>query len=95
MNCPNRVKIGQDTDFQSLLIAQLFLQPAVYIGYWIDGTQAGRRLCGDRRRIVLREKVTENAPLATLFEEEAQEKPEVDCVLQHEPARRNKNNFTY
>ena len=48
----------------------------------------------DRGRIVLREKVTENAPLATLFEEEAQEKPEVDCVLQHEPARRNKKNFT-
>ena len=34
----------------------------------------------DRGRIVLREKVTENAPLATLFEEETQEKPEVDCV---------------
>ena len=46
----------------------------------------------DRGRIVLREKVTENAPLATLFEEETQEKPEVDCVLQHEPARRNKKN---
>ena len=46
MNCPNRVKNGQDTDFQSLLIAQLFLQPAVYIGYWIDGTQAGRRPIG-------------------------------------------------
>ena len=42
----NRVKNGQDTDFQSLLIAQLFLQPAVYIGYWIDGTQAGRRPIG-------------------------------------------------
>ena len=28
----------------------------------------------DRGRIVLRENVTENAPLATLFEEEAQEK---------------------
>ena len=49
----------------------------------------------DRGRIVLREKVTENAPLATLFEEEAQEKPEVDCVLEHEPARRNKKIFTY
>ena len=49
----------------------------------------------DRGRIVLREKVTENAPLATLFEEETQEKPEVDCVLQHEPARRNKKNSTY
>ena len=46
VNCPNRVKNGQDTDFQSLLIAQLFLQPAVYIGYWIDGTQAGRRPIG-------------------------------------------------
>ena len=44
--CPNRVKNGQDTDFQTLLIAQLFLQPAVYIGYWIDGTQAGRRPIG-------------------------------------------------
>ena len=44
----------------------------------------------DRGRIVLREKVTENAPLATLFEEWAQEKPEVDGVLQHEPARTNK-----
>ena len=44
----------------------------------------------DRGRIVLREKVTENAPLATLFEEEVQEKPEVDCVLQHEPARRKR-----
>ena len=46
MNCPNRVKNGQDTDFQSLSIAQLFLQPAVravYIGYWVDGTQAGHR----------------------------------------------------
>ena len=50
MNGPNRVKNGQDTDFQSLSIAQLFLQPAVYIGYWVDGTQAhhrphGARLC--------------------------------------------------
>ena len=49
----------------------------------------------DRGRIVLREKVTENAPLATLFEG-AQEKPEVaffaiDGVLQHEHAQRNKN----
>ena len=48
----------------------------------------------DRGRIVLREKVTENAPLATFFEKEAQEKPEVDCVLRHKPARRNKKNFT-
>ena len=44
----------------------------------------------DRGRIVLREKVIENAPLATLFEG-AQEKPEVDGVLQHEHAQRNKN----
>ena len=43
VNCPNPVKNGQDTDFQGLLIAQLFLQLAVYIGYWVDGTQAGRR----------------------------------------------------
>ena len=45
VSCPNRVENGQDTDFQSLLIAQLFLQPAVYIGYWIS-TQAGRRPIG-------------------------------------------------
>ena len=39
-------KNGQDTDFQNLSIAQLFLQPAVYIGYWVDGTQAAHRPMG-------------------------------------------------
>ena len=31
---------------QTLSIAQLFLQPALYIGYWVDGTQAGHRPMG-------------------------------------------------
>ena len=47
----------------------------------------------DRGRIVVRGKVTENAPLANLFEEEAQEKPEVDCVLQHAACPKEQEKF--